>query len=74
MGARALIDMAFVASVGHYGNFEGKLDAMIKRGFLALQNRDVVEASLDTGNAASHRGHKPDPRQLEAVMDSGACA
>ena len=42
---------------------------MIKRGFLAPNDRDVVEAALDTGNAASHRGHKPDARQFERVMD-----
>ncbi len=69
MGARALMDLAFVTCVDDCGNFKGKLDAMIKRGFLAPENRDVIEAALDTGNAASHRGHKPDPAELEAVMD-----
>ncbi len=69
MGARALMDLAFLTSVGDRGNFKAKLDAMINGGFLAPNDRDVIEAALDTGNAASHRGHKPDARQFEMVMD-----
>jgi hypothetical protein len=69
MGARALLDMAVTDKVNDTGRFDQKLDALENEGFLAKKQRAVLEAALDAGNAASHRGHCPTARELNHVMD-----
>jgi len=69
MGARTLIDMFALDLVGDVGNFPQKLDKLENKGVLSKKNRTVLEAALDVGNAASHRGHRPTSQHLEYVMD-----
>lgn len=69
MGARTLIDMLLLDKVGDQGGFEQKLKALEESGFLSKQNRDVLSAALEAGNAASHRGHAPSHTEVNAVMD-----
>lgn len=69
MGARILIDMAILASVGDRGTFKEKLDAMVDEGCLAPKNSEFLYAALDTGNAASHQGHNPSPEDIDKVME-----
>jgi hypothetical protein len=38
-------------------------------GYLSSKNADVLDAALDVGNAASHRGYKPKEEHVMAVMD-----
>jgi hypothetical protein len=67
MGARTLVDMLIIEKVGDIGNFAEKLKALQTAGF--LKNRDVLEAALDAGNAAAHRGHAASESEVQAVMD-----
>lgn len=69
MGARALIDMIAVAKVGDVGGFSQKIVGLQKAGFISEKARVVLEAALDVGNAASHRGHRPEQKQVLQVMD-----
>ena len=69
MGARTLVDMVLVDKVGDLGTFGQKLAGLEKAGFIARQGREYLEAALDAGNAAAHRGHKPSSAQLNHVMD-----
>lgn len=69
MGARALLDVAIMDSVGDVGRFDQKLDALKQKGFLGEQQHSLLEAALDAGNAAAHRGHCPSAKQLNHVMD-----
>lgn len=69
MGARTLFDLLSVEKVGDVGGFVQKLDALERGKFIAAPQREVLEAVLDAGHAASHRGHVPHPSQLNAVMD-----
>lgn len=69
MGARALIDMVILDEVGDTGSFTQKLAALQKAGSLSDKNREVLVAALDVGNAASHRGYRPEPKHVEHVMD-----
>ena len=69
MGARALIDMTILASVGDKGTFRDKLDAMVQEKYLAERDISTLTIALDTGNAASHRGHNPTFDDLDKVMD-----
>ena len=69
MGARAMLDMAFVDTVGDQGNFEQKLDSLVKQGFVSAKNRVMLAAALEAGHAAAHRGHSPSADEVNQVMD-----
>jgi len=65
MGARALIDMVILKEVGDVGSFAQKLAALQKGGFLSDKNRELLDAALDVGNAASHCGHCPESKHVK---------
>ena len=69
MGARAIIDMVIFKEVGDVGTFAQKLAALQKSGFLSDKNRELLDAALDVGNAASHRGHCPERKHVQNVID-----
>lgn len=69
MGARTLVDMVMVEKVGDVGGFAEKLLALEKAGFVSSKNREVLEAALDAGSAAAHRGLAAKAEQVNAVMD-----
>ena len=69
MGARTVIDDLLVRKVGDTGTFPEKLDDLEAKGFSSRVNRDVLEAALDAGHAAVHRGYQPSPEDLSRVMD-----
>ncbi len=69
MGARALIDMVMTEKIGDKGTFPQKLNELETQGYISTKNRDLLEAALDVGNAASHRGYRPRKAHVEAVMD-----
>jgi hypothetical protein len=69
MGARTLIDMLLVEKVGDVGTFGEKLKQLEDKGYISSRNREVLAAALDVGSAAAHRGHAPEPSEVEAVMD-----
>jgi hypothetical protein len=61
--------MTMTAVITDVGRFDQKLDAMVSRGFVSTMQREFLEAALDAGNAASHRGHCPKTGELNMVMD-----
>lgn len=70
MGARALVDMSMLSALGEdKGSFARKLDAMVDGGHLSKSQRVVLEAALDVGSAAAHRGHCPSDQDVRSVMD-----
>ena len=69
MGARCLIDMVILDTVDDVGTFSEKMQAMEEEGLLGARNREYVEAALDAGSAAAHRGHQPTPKEVGLVMD-----
>lgn len=69
MGARTAIDIALLEKVGDSGTFQEKLASLEKKGFVGKQNREILAAALDAGNAAAHRGFRPKPEDLATVMD-----
>jgi hypothetical protein len=68
MGARAILDMVITDKVKDVGTFKEKFDALEKE-FVTKNQRAFLEAALDVGHAASHRGHCPTAKQLDQVMD-----
>jgi CO dehydrogenase/acetyl-CoA synthase gamma subunit (corrinoid Fe-S protein) len=69
MGARTLVDMVMVEKVGDVGGFAQKLKSLEKAGYVSSKNREVLEAALDAGSAASHRGYAAKTDEVNAVMD-----
>lgn len=69
IGARTLMDMLMVEKVGDAGTFKQKLKKLQDAGFVAAKNVEVLDAALDVGNAAAHRGHAPKAAEVNAVMD-----
>lgn len=69
MGARALVDMLMVEKVGDVGGFKQKLKQLVDDGVLSARNQEVLDAALDAGSAAAHRGHAPSISEVNAVMD-----
>ena len=69
MGARTVIDMFATDKVGDVGGFKRKLSKLVQEGYLVQTQSDVLEAVLEVGNAASHRGHCPSIEHMNAVMD-----
>ena len=58
-----------VKKVGDLGSFESKLKALEAAGRLSARQTKLLEAALDAGSAAAHRGHLPTVGDLGAVMD-----
>ncbi len=69
MGLRTVVDMLMLDEVGDKGSFQSKLKQLEVAGVIASRGREVLEIALDAGNAAAHRGYKPDGDALHAVMD-----
>lgn len=69
MGARAVLDIVLVEKVGDIGGFAEKLKLAEAAGVVGSKNRKVLEAALDAGSAAAHRGYQPTADDLNAVMD-----
>ena len=69
MGARTLVDMVIVEKVGDVGGFAKKLKELEKAGFVSSKHREVLEAALDAGSAAAHRGYAATPDVVNIVMD-----
>jgi hypothetical protein len=69
MGTRAVVDMVLVAQVGDAGGFTEKLKTAETGGVISRKNREVLEAALEAGNAAAHRGHQSSPDDVNAVID-----
>jgi hypothetical protein len=69
MGARTLVDMMIVEKVGDLGTFATGLKALEQSGFVSSKNREVLDAVLDAGSAAAHRGHAAKWENVNTTMD-----
>jgi hypothetical protein len=69
MGARAVVDMVMLQKLGDIGGFKEKLGKFETQGLIGRKDREVLEAALDAGHAATHRGHCPDAKQVNQAMD-----
>jgi len=69
MGARTLVDMLMLEKVGDIGGFKAKLKKLEEDGYVSSHGREVLEAALEIGSAATHRGHAASISEVQAVMD-----
>ena len=69
MGLRTIIDMVALDKVGDKGTFKAKLDTLVERGHISQAGREHLEAALDAGSAAAHRGHSPSEDDIENSVE-----
>lgn len=69
MGARAIIDVVITRTVGDQGNFGKGLDELEKRDLISKRERAIIEAAIEAGSAAMHRGHQPTADDVNVVID-----
>jgi len=71
VGARTLLDRAgyLLLNGDPKGGFEGKLSELVTRDFISSQEKQIVDAVADAGNASAHRGYTPTPERLGHIVD-----
>jgi hypothetical protein len=69
MGARTVVDMVMVEKVGDLGSFAMGLKELERQGFVSSKNREILDAALDAGSAAAHRGYAPKLEEVNLIMD-----
>ena len=69
MGARAIIDVVITRTVGDQGNFPKGLDELEKGDLIGKRDRTIIEAAIEAGSAAMHRGHQPTADDVNVVID-----
>jgi hypothetical protein len=46
-----------------------RLKELESQGFVSSKNREILEAALDAGSAAAHRGYAPRLEEVNLIMD-----
>jgi Domain of unknown function (DUF4145) len=69
MGIRAVLEHVMISKVGDQGTFKKNVDEFAARGFVASTQSVFLTKTLNIGDAAMHRGHRPDFDKLVTCMD-----
>jgi hypothetical protein len=69
MGSRALVDLYMNEQLGDVGGFAEKIKRLEADGLISKPNKAVLEAALEVGHAATHRGHKARANEVNQVID-----
>ncbi len=69
MGARALVDLFMNEQLGDIAGFSQKIKKLEADGLISKPNKAVLEAALEVGHAATHRGHKARATEVDQVID-----
>jgi len=69
MGLRSVIDCTCNKLIGDKGRFSEKLQALVDKGFITSNNRQIIQNALEVGHASVHRGHFPRSDELKLTLD-----
>jgi hypothetical protein len=68
MGIRAMFDMVSTEALQvDAGGFKKKLEEMVREEHIALTQHENLNALVETGHAAAHRGFNPTPEMVDAM-------
>lgn len=67
-GVRTLIDRYIVKKIGDIGTFQQKLKRMLEEKHINQRQFELLNTVIEAGNAASHRGFKPEKEMLENLL------
>ena len=71
MGIRAMVDLVSFDHFGEdLGTFKAKLSRLAESGRLTAQQHHALDAVVEAGNAAAHRGFTPSADELRAMMSA----
>ncbi len=71
MGVRALLDRTFeLAGADAGADFGAKLRQLREAGVLGERELETMRVVTDAGSAAGHRGWRPEPDQLDTILDA----
>ena len=71
IGIRTLLDRASqLLDVNPARSFASKLDELVRRDIISAREKSTLSVLTDAGNAAAHRGWKPEPKALDTMMDA----
>ena len=68
MGMRLVLDMFMDEKIGNSGTFKERLGKLKKKGFVSDSQIDLCNSIIETGNAASHRGYRPNLEQTKKLL------
>jgi Domain of unknown function (DUF4145) len=69
MGIRAALDRTFeLAGADPAHGFAQKLAALKEQNVIGAEERELLLIMTDAGSAASHRGWKPEPEELDSIL------
>jgi len=68
MGCRAVSERLMTKRVGDLGTFKLQLAAMLDQGHISQKDHDALDAAINAGSAAAHRGYCPKPDILDMVL------
>jgi hypothetical protein len=69
MGVRAALESVMIDRVGDRGKFVANIEAFQKAGYLSERQRGTLDAVLDAGHAAIHRGLEPANEDVRTLVD-----
>ena len=67
-GIRTMIDRYMVRKVGDIGNFQTKLENLLKQGHVNKTQYELLGTAIEAGNAAAHRGFRPEKEMLSDLL------
>jgi hypothetical protein len=69
MGVRAALDRTFeLAGADPAHGFAQKLEALEAQNVIGAKEKELLRTMTDAGSAASHRGWKPEPEELDSIL------
>jgi hypothetical protein len=69
MGTRSLLEHVMIEMVGDHGSFTKNINAFFDAGHITPKHKDYLVTVVDAGHASTHRGWKPNTKQLNIMMD-----
>jgi hypothetical protein len=69
VGIRTLVDLVMTKKIGDVGDFPVKLREFKNKGFIAEQQVQFLNNTIDAGSASTHRAYRPSDTDLNILLD-----
>jgi len=69
MGIRSLIDHIAVRLTGKNDNYTKNIKNLVAGGYASEKQKEILDATLNLGHGAVHRGHIPTAEQVAVALD-----
>jgi hypothetical protein len=69
MGIRSALERIIIERVKDQGNFIKNMDKFHGGGYLSERQRLALDAILEAGHAATHRGWRPSEEDINTIVD-----